>query len=582
MTDSSSGQRPVNELPILLLFAVAGLSIAAAQLTAWQYLVGWDSVSYLEIADQVLKGHFQELFGSYWSPLFPLLLALIKVVTSNSLDEFMVLALAMYGAFAFSFAAFAYFAHGLLCLHTRLQEQEGDRVVTVSPNQLLVVMYASYLYCTLGISELSHKTPDVLASGVCFLALAQWLSMVNGKDSVGRSALTGFLVGLSYWAKNFNIGWGPVFIVCMIIFERKNGLKGKRLMAMLSCYVITMAALAVPISLKAGHPTLSDVVRVGGAWSETVGYMGIVHGRGAEFSHPTRIFFTDPIFYEFATPYSDVTYPPFYAPQYWYDGVKLHVDWPSYFHKLWDKALLYGNLLGYCLLLVLLLFCIGSKSPPLLKERLIVLAPGLIPSIIGMAVIYFMLDPEGRYYASSLAPLLCYLCASIGLPPGTGSRRKLKIGLGALTIWMLLFLAFRSWFHLYFAWPDYAQWLTQSTKLPFPPSPVFSQHRANIEALQQAGLKPGDRIARVTRCGDGEFYWAKGAHLRIVCETPDVDGFWKSTKENRQALYQKLKDFGVKAIVQDWSPPSKSEYPVPSDPGWSQVPNTKTYIYLLR
>ena len=41
--------------------------------------------------------------------------------------------------------------------------------------------------------------------------------------------------------------------------------------------------------------------------------------------HPTRKIYDDPTMYEFGTPFK-VTYPPWYDPSYWYEGVKLTLD----------------------------------------------------------------------------------------------------------------------------------------------------------------------------------------------------------------------------------------------------------------
>ncbi|HEY9785981.1 MAG TPA: hypothetical protein V6D17_11305 [Candidatus Obscuribacterales bacterium] len=576
---NSPGGKRISDLLIIGTFIVAGLSLGWMQAHTWSKQVGMDTASYLEIADAVLRGDWKELFRSYWSPLFPLFIALLKGTAGAGSDELVVLEWAVFASFAFSLVAFLLFARQLLRLHD--ESDIGYGYISLTARQLKLVLLSIFLYCSLAISEISHKTPDPLATGVCLLALSVWLPMCRGKNSTPRSLLLGFLLGLSYWAKNFNLSWAPPMVLMLIVLRKQYKLEKTRLAALLVAFIVSVSALVIPISLVAGRFTFTDV-GVSGAWSGQTGMRNVKHlalganGRGPEFLHPTRIFSTNPTFYEFATPF-DVSYPVFYAPHYWYEGVKYWIDWRHYLFELWNKILIYIVQLG-AFVFVFLAFRFIGRSFPLSRERLILFSPDLIANLIGLALLFFMLEQAARYYPSTLIPLLSLLVASVKLPNTALCRRGVTAGAMFLIIVMMAGLSFKSLMVYYFYSPAFAHAIDRAAKTQGPPSPPVSGHVEIISALKNAGIKPGDRVARI---GFGDFYWAKGAGVKIVCESNDLADFWSSTPESRQVLYKKLKDFGVKAIVQDGYLPKIKAEPHPKDPGWTKVEGLDAFIYVL-
>ncbi len=54
------------------------------QAYAQRYVVGPDGVAYLDLSDAVVAGHWSGLVNLYWSPLYPLLIGLARIVTRAS------------------------------------------------------------------------------------------------------------------------------------------------------------------------------------------------------------------------------------------------------------------------------------------------------------------------------------------------------------------------------------------------------------------------------------------------------------------------------------------------------------------
>lgn len=567
---------------LVACFTALGLAIAYIQVAAWRNYVGWDSTEYMEIADQLLMGNWNELFGTYWSPLYPIVIAMFKTIAGTRADELTVMMWVSFFCFAVSMFAFVLFAHNLISVQKQLTGDESGSFISLSPTQLTIAFYISFLYSALAISEMSHKTPDVLASGICLLALSQWLPMLAGGSSRVRCALTGFFLGLTCWAKNFYLSFAPVVALLMVLQRKRNKLSWKRLTIVIVSLAVTFGAVAVPVSLVAGKPTVSEVVQTGSSWSQMFGQVKIVHGRGPTFAHPTRIFVEEPIIYEFATPF-EVTYPPFYAPQYWYSGVEFRFSPQKYFPALWSKLIDIFSLIVGVITFALGICAMAARGNPFSIERLRNYAPGWIPAVAGLTILIFSADHHGRYYMIPLLLFLCFFLACLRLPDTKPARRALNVSFVVLAIWMSGSLLAKTFVHCYFFSPGFAKIVLQLAGVEKgPASPPGAPHLAIVSTLKRLGVNPGDRIMRLMRVEDGdlELYWAKAAGVKIVCESPDVDGFWACTAEQRSIAYQKLKDFGVKAIVQDWTWPGKP-YPQPNEPGWIQVPGTNNYVFRL-
>src|SRR5205085_3133246 len=52
------------------------LALAAFQAYAHRYVIGPDGVSYLDLSDAVVTGHWSRLLNLYWSPLYPVLIGI--------------------------------------------------------------------------------------------------------------------------------------------------------------------------------------------------------------------------------------------------------------------------------------------------------------------------------------------------------------------------------------------------------------------------------------------------------------------------------------------------------------------------
>src|SRR5450756_937717 len=89
----------------VVLVILAGLQAWAARFTATP-----DGISYVDLSDAVVNGHLGEIVNAYWSPLYPALLGVLRLVfRPGPYWEFALAHLLNVLLFAASIAGFEYF-----------------------------------------------------------------------------------------------------------------------------------------------------------------------------------------------------------------------------------------------------------------------------------------------------------------------------------------------------------------------------------------------------------------------------------------------------------------------------------------
>src|SRR5687768_17881842 len=94
------------------------LTLAAMQAWGFRHTISPDGIAYLDLSDALLSGHVRELVNAYWSPLYPTLIGLLRLLVSATplgapYWEFALLHLVSFIGFALSLGAFEWFLRGL-------------------------------------------------------------------------------------------------------------------------------------------------------------------------------------------------------------------------------------------------------------------------------------------------------------------------------------------------------------------------------------------------------------------------------------------------------------------------------------
>ncbi|MFN8554556.1 MAG: hypothetical protein U0103_24060 [Candidatus Obscuribacterales bacterium] len=565
------------EALIASMFLTLALLFAWVDGGAWSHRTGWDLVSYLDLGDAFLKGDWTSALNSYWSPLYGIAFALVHKPFENVTSELELLKFFNFCIFIMLALAFGFLVHAL---RRSLAKVDTASSMLLPENTFSIVLYTTFIYCSLTLCGIRYKTPDVMSAlfVLCFFCL--WQRSITKPISVVRATFMGVLLGFCYFAKNSLVNWVALVILSLFMTRKLTQITGKQLIALTVATAVTVFSWAIPISINIGHFTLTDTLTVARSWMWTLSPgLKQVHGQGPTFKHPTREFFRNPDFYEFATPF-DVSYSPWYAPAYWFEGVPWKFSFPYYLQHLLEK--IPQLLISY---LGVLLFGFGSlwlivRRSPFSKDRLLVCLPMILPSVAGLGALAAFFEHEGRYFIPYTLPLFAALFICLKAPERESSKRAQILVVRLITTYMVVCSLLSFTMQFYFFSPEFANSLKSALKIELPPSPPFSPHEATIKALKDLGLVAGDRVARISTLGHGEFYWIRGGKFKVVAECVDPTQFAQASPERRQQLYEKLRQLGVKAIVEDWVP-DQEKYPTCKDPGWINVAGTRNWLYRL-
>jgi hypothetical protein len=402
--------------------------------------------------------------------------------------------------------------------------------------------------------------------------------------------LLGVVLGVGYLAKAPMLPLALVFLVLGAMIMYRHGPPfgvSLRVMAGLAGFVVLASVLVVAFLETDGRLTLGDSGKLNYAWQ--VNGLPLFHWQGGfpgngSPAHPTRRIFSSPPVYEFATPVGG-TYPPWYDPAYWYEGVRVHFDASAQWHNLVRNARTLfhtffplGRVQATLVISGLLLLCLRHGGGLFLRN-LTAYSIILIPAVTAFAM-FSLIGLEPRYVPAFITLSWLSLCAAIPWPAADRDQWKLK-GLVAAMLAMLILSAF--------AYPDSASNLTVQTLrgeiLGGEPSHL---HWDVAQGLQKMGVQRGDKVAVI---GDAPgAYWARLSRVKIVAEMPacrevnegicvkgqpdGVSAFLAADQGTRDRILKAFAQTGAKVVVIRPKDSMLSR-------GWQRISDTDYYAYRL-
>ena len=523
----------------VLVWRCRAIALGLGLLQAWafRYEATPDGVSYLDVADAYREGRWSDAPNGYWSPLYPGMLAIVgRVLPLPPPDDFVLAHVVNLIAYIASLCTFEFLLRGIAAPTTDLEDRQARG------RDWWIVGYALFLWATLGLIGLGVTTPDMLLASAAF-AVAGVLTRIRlPGPQLKRGAALGLAAGVGYLAKAAFLPISAVVLLVATVLWWRTSRSVRPALVAVACFALVASPHVISLSRAKGRVTFGDSGPLAYAWIVNA-VPGQVHWQGGPPSagkpvHPTRQVSTLPATYEFGTPLR-ATYPPWYDPTYWYDGVKAR--WAPLtqlriaFHNLPALSELFVPLI---LIAVATLVAVGLRPRPewsVLRDGW----PLIVPGIAAIAL-YASLFLETRYIAPFA--VMVWLGTLIVLERWMPPSWQAGLFAGAAVVLAMTML------------PNLAPKLR--ALLPT----YHNSHWEDAEFVLAAGLHPGDRIAIV---GNGVFaYWARLARLRIVAEVPSnaTGAIWQSSDAQRAALLTTLQRAGASAVVADHAP---SDWP-----GW--------------
>jgi len=404
---------------------------------------------------------------------------------------------------------------------------------------------------------LSSVTPDMLLSGFVYLAFGLILRIQKGFINYSTFVLLGMVLGLGYLTKAVMFPLTFIFLLISIfsVGNLKMGLQ--RSIIALLFFIIIAGPFIILISNAKGRFTFGEAGRYN-YWFHVNGneffhWDGNPPGSGTPL-HPVRKIFDEPAVYEFATPING-TYPLWYDPSYWYDGIQIHFALKDQIKTIKKHIIDYYHIYypSYSVFIfgILILYLMSGKGWLVLRN--IVKEWYLLLPVIVVYGMYSLVWVDNRYIGPFNSMLWLGLFSGIRLPE-SGELKKLIKYIIIVMISILLIITIRDMIKYRHPWPE-VQWEI-------------------VRALKDFGILPGDKIAGIGYSHNHT--WARLARVRFIAEVTheDIEEFWSVDDSVRSKIYKSLSKLGAKAIVTDKVPKSLP-------PGWQRIANTNYYVYLL-
>ena len=559
---SSPAATPRSAYPRLFFWCLV-LALGLLNVWARRNDVSPDSISYIEIGWATARGGLHQIVNAYWSPLYPFLLSLAFRCFHPPVQwEFTLAHLLNFALYAASFASFELFLKELI-LEREAAGKSAEKCLPVSPRTLWIWGCAFFLWASYYWLGLVWVTPDLCVAMLVYLATALLFRIRRGRGNWFVFAGFGVLLGLSYLAKAAMFPLSFVFLFSAFWLSRRAGasfrVAGFRTLLAAGVFAIFAVPLILALSAAKGRPTFGDsgalnyAMYVNGA-PRWVHWHGQPPGTGAP-SHPMRKLASDPALYEFAQPVRG-SYPLWYDPSYWYEGIKPHFSLKGEVWALFRAANVYLKLISrtgvlYAVFLGLILLARKTGAWKFeAKELLWVWFPSF--AALGM---YAFVHVEQRFVNGFALMLLMWILSSLRVSQDAGFLfRRRAILLAGLAPAIAA------------GWAAAHDLYDVVRNEPYEPWVVAQE-------LHEMGIPAGANVGYIGAGTDA--YWAHLAGVRIIVEIPRTEQarFIAADVVRRQEVLELFTSVGASAVIT-----ANANAANPAD-GWRPIPGTHHFIW---
>jgi hypothetical protein len=552
------------------------LAIVFGLLQAWasRFDLVNDTVCYLDIGDHIWHGQWSMAVNGVWNPLYAAILGVsLGLVKPSPYSEYPLVHLVLFCIFLLALYCFDFLLRELILLR---RENESHEEVAVPAWIWLTIGYTIFLWSSLQLIGVRETNPDVLVASCFYFSCGLLIRIHRGVAGWPAYLGLGSALGFGYLTKSIMF---PVSLVCLgvALASGRGGLHIRRTCAALCVFLVISAPFIVALSMQRGRFTFGDSGRYN--YLAHVNQLPPVHWQGETSGsgrplHASRQILDHPATFEFDGAFP-ATYPAWYDPSYWYEGVQTRFDLRREArvvakNLMYETSLFFG-LSGSLLAGLFVMFYTSSRRWLILKDIAnywFVLLPSL--ATYGM---YALIYIEARYLAPFVVMVILSFVFSIHLPVSPESRRLWS------ALALLLFVM------LFSLWGGISQDIAHGLRVIYPgrPRSDLSSPQEVADEMRRLGLRPGDRIASLEFSLIDAMIWARLARVSIIAEVyywpqhPEtfVNDFWKADSVSQEKVIQVLAETGARAIV------SLKPQSVASQAGWQQAGNTQYYIYWL-
>ena len=527
-----------------------------------------DGISYLDIATYYAHGDWSRALNAYWSPMYSWLLAIpLSLFRIDGYWDVALIHLVNLLGFILSLLMFELLLTELLNYRAGVLHSAPGISPLFSDWTIQAIGYSVFAIAQLHLIGIGYCSPDMIATATGFYIAYVLCRIAGGSARRTHFVGLGIAMGLTYLARS---SFAPMILVILATVGLLLWKRRQSWLLPMCLMCVAVAATTIPwiavLSFSKGHVTLGEAGKLNYGW-EVSGAARSTHWQGEPYNnigvpkHPTHRAIDHPATYTFASPVPG-SYPPWYDPSYWYDGIAPHFELGRQMKVLRSS-----------IPLDLYLFLLSPVSVPCMLVafwtgwRMWISKSGLgaywfliIPSLLYMGA-YSLVYMDRRYIAGSLAVLWLCLAASMVSRSGFVTRYLNTM----MSVWVVFFALAYVGFGLLrpakLALIDLAHGAEAEWNL----------HWMLAQNIHKLGVEPGSAVAYIGEAINSE--WARLNHIRIVAEVPviwdrlgninsgifanrrEAIAFWKSKAVERLRVLDAFQAAGACMVFADPPPP---------------------------
>ncbi len=510
-----------------------------------------DAISYLDIANSCVAGHWHALVNGWWSPAYPFLLAFcLKIFKPHPFNEALLLHLLAIVSLIVALATFEYFMAILLKFRQKVQPNDAADDGQLIPDSFVMVAgYSLFFWISTFLIPPTLEQPDILVFILYLLASTLCMQLVIHPQGWARYVALGVVLGFGYLTKSVMLPLA--FVVYLALFLQKDRQRTwPRLLLSMAVFAAVCLPFALALSKSKGRFTFGDV-----------GIMAYRHVMGVDEEALVPDLSPKPSAAPGIQDYSRIihlgTYPPWSDPSYGYRATPFHFSLRRQLNRTHIVLRYYFDLfvvqLGALGAAFLALFFAGGGKD---FARRFVKQPLLwLPALAGLAS-YASMRVDGRFLAGFVIALFAACAAALRVPEEGNARKyvpSIAYGVSVLLLAQVIVQAGHDGLRV-FERQEHPEW--QVTKY-----------------LQDQGMKKGDRAGYIGYALV-DHAWAHLAGMRIAAEIPETDvaNFWASPERQREEAIDWMASTSAKVVVTRNVPGSAMSM------GWMKIGGTDYYV----
>lgn len=548
-------------------------------LRSWphRFIVEYDSVPYLDVADAYLHFDWQTVINGFWSPLYSWLLAVpLSFLRASLYWESTLLHLVNFAVYLGSYAALEFLLRELM-RYQHAESTSGLDSVGLPEAAWRVLGLALFLFSSFDMIDLNQRGPDLCVTVAVYVATGLLLRVQGGRAGWLGYGTLGLALGLGYLAKAAMFPMAFVYLGIALVAAGSPRKKLPQFVVAVVVFALVAGPWVAVLSRAKGRFTPGDVGTLNYVTYvdmqrednelNSVDFWSVPLPPDTVLIHPPRQLYSDPRVFEFATPIKG-TFPPWTDMSYWLEGAKARFQWKGQltvlrrsYDSLMDVLNAQHEFVVGLLALLLLQDAVWAAAKRVIR-RWVIWFPGI--TAIGMFSLVLI---QARYIAPFLLLIWLGLFSALRFSRVENTQRWVRAVVFAIAVTTGVGLF---------------QKIASDAFHELRPSqlhPTINRSWEVAEGLRRLGVPPGSSVVTVgvpplDSRFPFSFYWARLAHVRVVALVPpnDVNKFWFSPPDVKAKLRSLFAATGSVAIVTANMPPGVTL------PGWTQIGTTPYYV----